>query len=83
MMSKAKKIVFTKGMYKDLAALKAAFDRGDLPKGTTLVLDNDCSYCYAHGSDPDGEDDVCVYSGPGYEIREEALTLLGIPWENC
>ena len=60
--------------YKTLTELKAAYDSGELnPEESPLMLDNDSSTVY--------KDDECVYRGPGYEIREEALTLLGIPWE--
>jgi hypothetical protein len=70
--------------YKTLAELKAAYESGELDReASPLVLDNDCSYVYVRGEDESGVDDVCVYRGPGYEIREEALTLAGIPWENC
>jgi hypothetical protein len=63
-----------KPKYKTLAELKAAYDSGELdPETSPLMLDNDCSTVYT--------DKECVYRGPGYEIREEALTLLGIPWE--
>lgn len=61
--------------YETLAALKAAYDSGELSRDNPLVLDNDCSNVYV--------DNVKVYDGPGYELREEALTLLGIPWEEC
>lgn len=61
-------------VYKTLAELKAAYESGELnPKRSPLMLDNDNSVVY--------KGDTCVYRGPGYEIREEALTLLGIPWE--
>lgn len=60
--------------YTTLAELKMAYERGELdPKESPLMLDNDSSTVY--------QGDECVYYGPGYEIREEALTLLGIPWE--
>jgi hypothetical protein len=60
--------------YKTLAELKAAYENGELdPEASPLMLDNDNSTVYT--------DEGCVYRGPGYEIREEALTLLGIPWE--
>jgi hypothetical protein len=61
--------------YRTLADLKAAYESEELSRDNRLVLDNDCSYVYA--------DDEEVYSGGGYELREEALTLLGIPWEPC
>jgi len=61
--------------YKTLAELKAAYDSGELSRDCPLMLDNDCSYVW------DDKTDEQVYSGEGYEIREEALDLLGIPWE--
>lgn len=61
--------------YKSLAALKAAYESGELSRDVPLVLDNDCSHVYVGGEK--------VYDGGGYELREEALTLLGIPWEPC
>lgn len=62
--------------YKTLAALKAAYDSGELDPSCPLVLDNDYCSVYTEAGE-------CVYQGPGYELREEALTLLGIPWELC
>lgn len=60
--------------YKTLAELKAAYETGDLnPEESPLILDNDNSTVWC--------DDECVYRGPGYELVEEALTLLGIPWD--
>ncbi len=61
--------------YKTLAELKAAYDSGAVPQDASLVLDNDSSYVYVG--------DEQVYEGGGYELREEALTLLGIPWAPC
>jgi hypothetical protein len=62
--------------YKTLAALRAAYERGELDrKKSPLILDNDSSTVYV------GE--RCVYRGPGYELIEEALTLLGIPWDSA
>ena len=67
--------------YNTLAELKAAYDSGELdPDESPLVLDNDCSFVYVPTAEDESE---CVYRGPGYEIREEALTLAGIPWEHC
>ena len=63
--------------YSTLAKLKQAYDSGELSKDHRLVLDNDSSHVYVKVD----EDWVCVFNGPGYEIREDALTLLGIPWE--
>lgn len=69
-----RKVKHTKFQYKTLAELKAAYESGELDRNESpLMLDNDNSSVYAG--------DVCVYSGPGYEIREEALTLAGIPWD--
>jgi hypothetical protein len=61
--------------YESLAELKAAYESGELTADSPLVLDNDCSFVYVG--------DEKVYDGGGYELREEALTLLGIPWEPC
>jgi len=59
--------------YNTLKEVLQAQKSGELTE--PLILDNDNSTVYV------GEE--CVYRGPGYEIREEALTLLGIKWENC
>jgi len=73
-----------KPKYATLAELRAAYESGELDgKESPLVLDNDSSHVYVRGEDESGVDDVCVYRGEGYEIREEALDLLGIPWEHC
>lgn len=61
--------------YRTLADLKAAYESGELPRDAPLTLDSDCSYVYH-----DGEK---VYEGAGCDLREEAFTLLGIPWEPC
>lgn len=61
--------------YADLSQLRAAYTTGELNPDTPLVLDNDCSYVYVDGR--------CVYRGEGYALREEALNLLAIPWENA
>lgn len=61
--------------YKNLKELKAAYDSGELSRDNVITLDNDSSYVYV--------DDEKVYDGPGYELREEALDLLGIPTEAC
>jgi hypothetical protein len=59
--------------YATLAELKEGYDSGEIPNDNPLTLDNDSCSVYVN--------DELVYEGPGYEIREEALTLLGIPWE--
>lgn len=65
---------YTEPKYKTLAELKAAYESGELdPEQSPLMLDNDNSTVWV--------DDECVYRGPGYEIRGDALTLLGIPWD--
>jgi len=62
--------------YNTLKEVLEAQQSGELTE--PLILDNDSCTVYV----PTGLDDEeeCVYRGPGYEIREEALTLLGIKW---
>jgi hypothetical protein len=60
--------------YDNLAALKVAYDSGELGREDVLMLDNDTCFVYT--------DEGCVYSGPDPMFAlQEALTLLGIPWE--
>lgn len=61
--------------YKNLVEVLAAFDTGDLNATENLmVLDNDAIVVY------DG--DTKVYEGHPDFVLEEALNILGIPWEH-
>lgn len=68
--------------YKTLADLKAAYDSGELSRGCWMTLDNDTTPVYLR---PDEEDmGECVFDGGSPEqLLEQALTLLGIPWESA
>ncbi len=68
-----------------LQALQEAHKNGTLTKENPLILDNDASYLWFQGADEtedDGEDHGWPGTGPE-DLLREALTLLGIPWENC
>lgn len=68
--------------YATLAKLKAAFERGELTKADFVMLDNDS--CHAYRDDGEGGRGDYLFGGKGpRELLEEALTLLGIPWENA
>jgi hypothetical protein len=63
--------------YTTLAALKAAYDSGELSKADDpLWLDNDTTFIYV-GDDEDAQE--CVYKEHPGQILSEALDLLGIP----
>ncbi len=65
--------------YNSLKEVLQAQKSGELTE--PLILDNDsCTVYVPIGDDDEEEEEECVYHGPGYEIREEALTLLGIKW---
>jgi len=64
--------------YNTLKEVLEAQQSGELNE--PLILDNDSCTVYVP-MNPD--EDECVYHGPGCEIREEALTLLGIKWVNA
>jgi hypothetical protein len=70
-----------KPKYKTLAALRKAYESGELTKKTPLRLDNDCAVVYVdNGTEAD-----CVFRSdfpPESELLSEALTLLGIPHES-
>lgn len=71
--------------YKSLAELKAGFDSGEIDRSRyKLSLDNDSStmYMQTFSEQADAEGWECVYDGEGYNLREEALDLLGIPWDH-
>ena len=63
--------------YKTLKALKQALDQGEIQldpeSGDCLILDSDSTYFYI--------DDKCVFKMHQSDLLEEALDLLGIPWE--
>lgn len=62
--------------YKTLKELKAAYDSGELTKRKKIILDNDSCTIY--------RGDQCLFrsDGGGDVLVEEALDLLGIPWES-
>jgi len=71
--------------YKTLAELKAAYDSGELPKECPLILDNDCVGVHIPLTPDYGEQEK-VFGGFDYGpnvVLEEALDMLGIPWEHC
>jgi hypothetical protein len=65
--------------YKTLMELKKALDKGEIqlnPEGgDCLIVDSDSTYFYL--------DDECVFRMHPSDLLEEALNLLGIPWENA
>jgi hypothetical protein len=63
--------------YGSLAALKAAYDRGELTEDEPVTLDAGTAEVYAdggHAGDPS-------FSMGVFKMLEEALDLLGIPYE--
>lgn len=69
--------------YKNLAELAEAYKTGELSADDRMMLDNDCTpvYLYDHEKEDFGEKVFDSY-GPSC-LLEEALTLLGVPWENA
>lgn len=64
-----------------LKELKELFDTGKLnPLEDALILDNDCSSLYPNS---DGENAENIFDKHPTEILEEALSLLGIPFNYC
>jgi len=65
--------------YTTLRALKEALDQGELQvnpeAGDGLILDSDSAYFYS--------DDACVFRMHPTDLLEQALDLLGIPWETA
>lgn len=64
--------------YKSLKELKEAFDSDELDREAFLItLDNDSCTMYMG--------DTCFFrcDGGGDVLVEEALDLLGIPWQNA
>lgn len=66
--------------YATLAELKAAYDSGELSRDDFLTIDNDCTPVYR---DRDGEFEKVFDGDPPSCLLEEALTMLGIPWQNA
>ncbi len=60
--------------YKDLAALKAAYDSGALTHDVVLLLDKDDASAY-------DQRDTQIFEMHPSELLKQALDLLGIPWE--
>ncbi len=63
--------------YKTLAELRQAYRQGEVTEA--LMLDNDDVSVYT-GEDP--EDEQLAYKAHPEKLLEEALDLLGIPWEH-
>jgi len=65
--------------YKTLNELKEALDKGEIqlnPEGgDCLIVESDSTYFYI--------DDECVFRMHPSDLLEEALDLLGIPWETA
>jgi hypothetical protein len=64
--------------YENLKELKEALDKGEITldpgSGDYLTLESDIAYLYV--------DDECVFRRHPSDLIEEALDLLGIPWQN-
>jgi hypothetical protein len=72
------------GSLKELiAAIKSGEVKLDPNEGDGFTLDNDSTPFYI--TDPDDPSDcIGIYNGGNpSELLEEALTLLGVPWENA
>lgn len=70
--------------YKTLKELKAALDSGDLELKQSydrLIIDNDNCSLYLHSADV--EDATCIFSVHPADLLEQALDLMGIPWDNA
>ena len=63
--------------YKTLKELKEALDNGEIEldpeRGDYLTVESDSTYFYL--------DDECVFRMHPTDLIEEALDLLGIPWQ--
>jgi len=64
-------------IYTTLKELKEALDEGEIKldpeRGEYLTLESDITYLYV--------DDECVFRMHPSDLIEEALDLLGIPWQ--
>jgi len=64
--------------YETLEELVEAYEIGELDEENPIYLDNDCSFVYEIRDEDSGQ----VFNGGGpRELLEQALELLGIPWE--
>jgi hypothetical protein len=65
--------------YKTLKELKEALDKGEIQldqeSGDSLIVDSDSTYFYL--------DDECAFRMHPSDLLEQALDLLGIPWETA
>jgi len=65
--------------YKTLKELKEALDKGKIQlnpeSGDCLIVESDSTYFYV--------DDECVFRMHPFDLLEETLNLLGIPWETA
>ena len=67
--------------YETLEALMMAYRNRQL--SAPLWLDNDASYVYADDKGTAfGDDAVSVFDMDSHDLLEQALTLLGIPYEH-
>lgn len=68
--------------YRSLCEVQEAFLNGELdPKSDFLLIDSDYSFV---SKETDDGDDIYVFRGGGpRELIEEALEILGIPWERA
>lgn len=77
--------------YSTLAELKTAIDSGalklDADCGNCLTIDNDSTYIYLAEFDENGDEiqgkTKKVFDLHPADLMEQALTLLGIPWQNA
>ena len=70
--------------YQTLQELRKAYKSGELDKkNSPLVIDNDSVTVYEDDDGDEEGDSVCVYRSHPATLLEDALNLLGIPWENA
>jgi hypothetical protein len=70
--------------YKTLAELKAAFDKHELDVQDFLVIDNDSTAVWVSDEHGNYHASAKVFEGgTPTRLLREALTLLGIPWDNA
>ena len=72
--------------YTTLKQLKDAIDSKELVLGEfeQLTIDNDEIYLYVQDpASTDEEDKIQVFSVKPRDLLNQALDLLGIPWDDC